>query len=95
MGQSLTLLHSERPKLHNRVLAVLSAIELKEKNDPAGGQLSEATIYSFNPQSTNQDCSRRHLLIFFRCFTEKIRLNISCESSARQRIHMKHQALFP
>ena len=24
-----------------------------------------------------------------------IRLDISCESSARQRIHMKHQALFP
>ena len=29
------------------------------------------------------------------CFSEKIRLDISCESSARQRIYMKHQALFP
>ena len=28
-------------------------------------------------------------------FSEKIRLDISCESSAKQRIHMKHQALFP
>ena len=26
-------------------------------------------------------------------FLEKIRLDISCESSARQRIHKKHQAL--
>ena len=31
---------------------------------------------------------------FFHCFSEKIRLDISCESSAWQRIHMKHQALF-
>ena len=28
------------------------------------------------------------------CFSETIRLDISCESSARQRIHIKHQALF-
>ena len=32
------------------------------------------------------------LCLFF--FPEKIRLDISCESSARQRIHVKHQALF-
>ena len=31
---------------------------------------------------------------FFRCFSEKIRLDISSESSARQRIHMKNQVLF-
>ena len=30
----------------------------------------------------------------FHCFPEKIRLDISSESSARQRIHMKNQALF-
>ena len=28
------------------------------------------------------------------CFPEKIRLDISCESSAMQRIHMKCEALF-
>ena len=39
--------------------------------------------------------SRRHLLIVFHCFSEKIRLDVSNESSARQRIHcMKNQALF-
>ena len=32
--------------------------------------------------------------IFFHCFSKKIRLDISCESSAKQRIHMKHQASF-
>ena len=31
---------------------------------------------------------------FFHCFSEKIRLNVSSESSARQRIHMKNQTLF-
>ena len=30
----------------------------------------------------------------FHCFSEKIRLDVSSESSARQRIHMKNQALF-
>ena len=29
---------------------------------------------------------------FFHCFSEKIRLDVSGESSARQRIHMKNQA---
>ena len=30
----------------------------------------------------------------FSLFSEKIRLDISCESSARQRIHTKDQTLF-
>ena len=47
-----------------------------------------------NPESASHDCSRRHLLIFFHCFSEKVRLDVSSESSARQRIHMKNQALF-
>ena len=47
-----------------------------------------------NPESANYDCSRRHPSIFFHCFSEKIRLDASSESSARQRIHMKNQALF-
>ena len=33
------------------------------------------------------------LIYFFHCFSDKIRLDILCESSAWQRIHMKHQAL--
>ena len=31
---------------------------------------------------------------FFHCFSEKIRLDVSSDSSARQRIQMKNQALF-
>ena len=31
---------------------------------------------------------------FFHCFSGKIRLEVSSESSARQRIHRKNQALF-
>ena len=31
---------------------------------------------------------------FFHRFSERIRLDISFESSARQKIHIKHQALF-
>ena len=34
------------------------------------------------------------IIFFFHCFSEKIRLDVSSESSARQRIHMKNQALF-
>ena len=30
----------------------------------------------------------------FHCFSDKIRIDVSCEYSARQRIHMKNQALF-
>ena len=32
---------------------------------------------------------------FFSLFSEKIRLDVSSESSASQRIHMKNQALLP
>ena len=31
---------------------------------------------------------------FFIVFQRKTRLDVSCESSARQRIHLKHQVLF-
>ena len=39
------------------------------------------------------DIHKYFFSLFFR-ETEKIRLDISCESSARQRIHIKHQVLF-
>ena len=48
----------------------------------------------FNLSSANHDCSRQHLSIFFHCLSEKTRLGVSSESSARQSIHFKHQALF-
>ena len=35
-----------------------------------------------------------HIYIYFYCFSEKIKLDVSSESSAGQRIHIKYQALF-
>ena len=43
------------------------------------------------PITTEADNSLKY---FFHCFSETIRLDVSSESSARQRIHMKNQALF-
>ena len=40
------------------------------------------------------NCSRRHYYYFYFYLSEKITLDISCESSVKQRIHMKYQALF-
>ena len=44
------------------------------------------------PITTAADDNHKKYFNFF--FSEKIRLDVSSESSARQRIHMKHQALF-
>ena len=41
-----------------------------------------------------KNCRRRHLIFFYFYLSKKIRLDVSCESSARQRIHMKYQVLF-
>ena len=41
----------------------------------------------------NKNCSRRHFNFLLLSF-EEIRLDFSCESSAKQRIHLKHQVLF-
>ena len=43
------------------------------------------------PIMTAADDSHKYLFIVF---SEKIRLDVSSESSARQRIHKKNQALF-
>ena len=43
-----------------------------------------------------KNCSRRHFnfLRFYFYLPKKIRLDVSSESSAKQRIHLKHQVLF-
>ena len=43
------------------------------------------------PITTAADDIHKYFLLFF---SEKIRLDVASESSARQRIHMKNQALF-
>ena len=46
------------------------------------------------PITTAADDIHKYFFIGFHWFSEKIRLDVSSESSARQRIHMKNQALF-
>ena len=56
--------------------------------------VEESTQYKWlNLLSTNHNRSRRKFWICF-VFSEKTSLDISCESSARQMIHMKSQDLF-
>ena len=50
---------------------------------------SEFTLKA--PITTAADNNHKY---FFIVFSEKIRLDVSSESSAGQRIHMKNQALF-
>ena len=42
----------------------------------------------------NKNCSRRHFNFFTFIFLKKIRFEVSCESSALQRIHMKYRLIF-
>ena len=44
-------------------------------------------------RALNKNCSRRHFNFYF-YLSKKIRLDVLSESSAWQRIHMKHQVLF-
>ena len=48
----------------------------------------------FNLESAKQNCSRWNSVVLIIYFSEKIRLGILCESSARQMIHMKCHVLF-
>ena len=58
---------------------------------------NESTLYCCElltlktPITTAADEIRKY---FFHFFSEKIRLDVSSESCARQRIHLKNQALF-
>ena len=51
-------------------------------------------VKPLKPSRAKQNCSRRHFYFVYFYSTKKIRLDISCESSAQQRIHMKYQVLF-
>ena len=59
---------------------------------PLFGKGSTLAPLAFKVPITN--AADNSLEYFFIVLSEKIILDISCESSARQRIHMKHQALF-
>ena len=48
----------------------------------------------FQPLKRQTKIAADDIIIFYFYFLKKIRLDFSCESSARQRIHMKYQVLF-
>ena len=50
-------------------------------------------LVSLTLKAANKNCSRRHFIFHF-YLLQKIRLDVLCESSALQRIHMKYQVLF-
>ena len=52
------------------------------------------TVILANPKSAKQNLQQTTLECFYFYISKKIRLDVLCESSARQRIHMKYQVLF-
>ena len=56
--------------------------------DPNAGKFMHLSLKA--PVTTAADDIHK----YFHCFSEKIKLDVSSESSARQRIHVKNQALF-
>ena len=55
--------------------------------------MSNSDASPFN-HCANQNCSRQHFYYFYFYLLKKITLDVSYESSAMQRIHMKYQVLF-
>ena len=60
----LTLLHSERPKLH-RVLAVLSAIGLDGNSEIRSAILPQKHVLSLQPPPTGVSNERSHCMFSF------------------------------
>ena len=92
--KSLSGIQSECQKVWLQIRPdVLSGLILVQTVCKGYQQLTKVTIsrerVKGTKSSANHNCSRQHFL-----FSEKIRFDISCESSARQMIHMKCQALF-
>ena len=49
--------------------------------------------FTLTLETPSKNCSRRHFIFYF-YLSKEIRLDVSLESSARQRIHKKFQVLF-
>ena len=58
------------------------------------GQQQTVTVIVLTLKAPNKNFSRRHFNVFYFYLLKKIWLDVLCESSALQRIHMKYQVLF-
>ena len=54
----------------------------------------EEQSYQCKPLKCQTKIAADDILIFYFYLLKKLRLDFSCESSAKQRIHMKYQVLF-
>ena len=52
------------------------------------------TMLCLTLKAPNKNCNRRHLIFFYFYLSKKIRLDVSWESSAQPRIHIKYQILY-
>ena len=85
---------TQQPAVIHKVIMVgsggvgKSALTLQFMYDEVRTLINNLTL-----KAPNKICCRRHFNFLLLPF-KKIRLDFSCESSAQQRIHLKHQVLF-
>ena len=76
------------------VLLISYRISSKNRFNPIRISQEETFCESFTLKALITTAADNIHKYFFHFFSEKIRLDVSSEFSARQRIHMKDQALF-
>ena len=59
-----------------------------------GRQYKISFLDVFTLKAPNKNCSRQHFIFFHFYLSKKRRLDVSCESSVGQRIHLKYQVVF-
>ena len=72
---------------------VSAAFDMRIKIKPKGQRYIYEILDVLTLKAPNKNCSRRHFNSLLLSF-EKRKLDFSCEPSAKQRIHLKHQILF-
>ena len=78
--------------MHEVLVNRLGGLSLPRKSVVRLTDRPDMTLDVYRGRKTTMQCNINCFSLFF--ISEKMRLDISCESSAPQRIHMKHQALF-
>ena len=67
-------------------------LQLRRIEEIISGVLFRVSL--FYPLKRQTKIAADDILIFYFYLSKKIKLDFSCESSVRQRIHLKHQTLF-